>query len=245
MPECVHAFVEWLHRWQEFIGGLIGAAGAVWAVYLTLGKQRKEETKKVSSAVATEVAALVKYVIGAVEICIEIAKGARRVPQTDAGYIVRKVLAKPTVYNAVADRVGLLPHPDATTQFYFRIEEVKAAASAVETAVKFQWTPGIGGSPPLMTEGPCVADCGHPHHSFTASATNPLRHEIRATVRAAGTGDHRQTNRRMLGNGEGRFPGRRVLYQCGSTLTQCRPLLSPRKPTRERTSRKVALGRFR
>jgi hypothetical protein len=151
MPECVHAFVEWLHRWQEFIGGLIGAAGAVWAVYLTLGKQRKEETKKVSSAVATEVAALVKYVIGAVEICIEIAKGARRVPQTDAGYIVRKVLAKPTVYNAVADRVGLLPHPDATTQFYFRIEEVKAAASAVETAVKFQWTPGIGGSLPLMT----------------------------------------------------------------------------------------------
>lgn len=151
MPECVHAFVEWLHRWQEFIGGLIGAAGAVWAVYLTLGKQRKEETKKVSSAVATEVAALVKYVIGAVEICIEIAKGARRVPQTDAGYIVRKVLPKPTVYNAVADRVGLLPHPDATTQFYFRIEEVKAAASAVETAAKFQWTPGIGGSPPLMT----------------------------------------------------------------------------------------------
>jgi hypothetical protein len=44
----------------------------------------------------------------------------------------------------------LLPHPDATTQFYLRIEEVKAAASAVETAVKFQWAPGIG-PPPLMT----------------------------------------------------------------------------------------------
>jgi hypothetical protein len=151
MPECLHALVEWLHRWQEFIGSLIGAAGAVWAVYLTLGKQRKEETRKVSSAVATEVAALVKYVIGAVEICIEIAKGGRNVPQTDAGYIVRRVLAAPTVYNAVADRVGLLPHPDATTQFYLRIEEAKAATSAVETAVKFHWSPGIGGPPPLMT----------------------------------------------------------------------------------------------
>ena len=77
MPEYLHAFVEWLHRWQEFIGGLIGAAGAVWAVYLTLGKQRREEIVKVSSAVATEIAALVKYIIGAVEICIEIANGAK------------------------------------------------------------------------------------------------------------------------------------------------------------------------
>jgi hypothetical protein len=51
----------------------------------------------------------------------------------------------------VADRIGLLPHPDATTQFYLRIAEAKAAASAVETAVKFQWAPGIGGPPPLMT----------------------------------------------------------------------------------------------
>ena len=72
-------------------------------------------------------------------------------PQTDAGYIVRKVLAEPTVYNAVADRIGLLPHPDATTQFYLRIAEAKAAASAVETAVKFQWAPGIDGPPPLIT----------------------------------------------------------------------------------------------
>ena len=61
MPECVYAFVQWLHEWQEFFGGLIGAAGAaggaVWAVYLTLGKQRKDETNNVTSAVVTEVTA--------------------------------------------------------------------------------------------------------------------------------------------------------------------------------------------
>jgi len=116
MPDCVHAFVQWLHEWQDFfggfLGGLVGAVGAIYAVYLTLRKQRKDETNNVTSAVVTEVTALAKYVVGAVEVCIEVAKGERRVPQTDAAYIVRKLFAPPTVYNAVADRIGLLPHPD-------------------------------------------------------------------------------------------------------------------------------------
>jgi hypothetical protein len=150
MPECVHVFVQWLHEWQDFFGGLIGAGGAVWAVYLTLGKQWKAETENVTSAVATEVTAFAKYVIGAVEICIDICKQVRAVPQTNATYIVRKLFAPPTVYNAVADRIGLLPHPDATTQFYMRLEEVKAATSAIEMAVKFQWAPGQG-PPPLIS----------------------------------------------------------------------------------------------
>jgi hypothetical protein len=150
MPECVHAFVHWLHEWQDFFGGLIGAVGAIFAVYLTLGKQRKDETNNVTSAVVTEVTALAKYVMGALDICIEVAKGQRRVPQTDAAYIVRKLFAAPTVYNAVADRIGLLPHPDATTQFYMRLEEVKASTGAIEMAVKFQWAPGMG-PPPLIS----------------------------------------------------------------------------------------------
>ncbi len=146
MLECVHAFFHWLHEWQDFFGGLIGAVGAIFAVYLTLGKQRKDETNNVM----TEVTALAKYVMGALDICIEVAKGQRHVPQTDAAYIVRKLFAAPTVYNAVADRIGLLPHPDATTQFYMRLEEVKASTSAIEMAVKFQWAPGMG-PPPLIS----------------------------------------------------------------------------------------------
>jgi hypothetical protein len=46
MPDCVHAFVQWLHEWQDFfggfLGGLVGAVGAIYAVYLTLRKQRKD-----------------------------------------------------------------------------------------------------------------------------------------------------------------------------------------------------------
>jgi hypothetical protein len=177
MPECVNAFVHWLHEWQDFFGGLIGAVGAIFAVYLTLGKQRKDETNNVTSAVVTEVTALAKYVMGALDISIEVAKGQRHVPQTDAAYIVRKLFAPATVYNAVADRIGLLPHPDATTQFYMRLEEVKASASAIEMAVKFQWAPGMG-PPPLITRdivapiadmlitalqlaGPIIAEAAH------------------------------------------------------------------------------------
>jgi hypothetical protein len=155
MPECVHAFVQWLHDWQDFfggfLGGFVGAVGAIFAVYLTLGKQRKTETENVTSAVVIEVTAFAKYVISAVEICIDISRQVRRVPQTDAAYIVRKLFAAPTVYNAVADRIGLLPHPDATTQFYMRLEEVKAATSAIEMAVKFQWAGSGLGPPPLIS----------------------------------------------------------------------------------------------
>jgi len=59
----------------SLVGGLVGAGGAVWAVFLTLSRQRREETIKVAEAVRTEVAALVKYIIGAIEICQEIKTG--------------------------------------------------------------------------------------------------------------------------------------------------------------------------
>jgi hypothetical protein len=123
----------------------------VFAVYLTLGKQRKDETVKVSSAVTTEVTALAKHIMGAIDKCITIATGTRHVPQTHASYIVQTLEAEPTVYNAVADRIGLLPRPDATTQFYLRIAEAKAGAAAVQEAVKLTWAPGIGGPPPPIT----------------------------------------------------------------------------------------------
>jgi hypothetical protein len=115
-----------------------------------IGGKAISELDPMSSAVVTEVTALSKYIMGAIEVCIELATGKRHVPQTDATYIVRKLFAPPTVYNAMADRIGLLPHPDATTQFYMRLEEVKAATSAIEMAVKFQWAPGMG-PPPLIT----------------------------------------------------------------------------------------------
>jgi hypothetical protein len=63
----------------SLIGGIVGAGGAVWAVFLALSRQRQEETAKVAEAVRTEVTTLVKYAIGAVEICEQIKKGVIKV----------------------------------------------------------------------------------------------------------------------------------------------------------------------
>ncbi len=117
----------------SFIGGIIGAGGAVWAVYLAISRQRNEEIIKVSDAVRTEVTAFVKYVIGAVVVCQQIKKGLVKIPRQDARYIAKSFWGDPIIYPAVADRVGLLPHPHATTEFYMRLSEVRSMLEALRT----------------------------------------------------------------------------------------------------------------
>lgn len=116
----------------SFIGGIIGAGGAVWAVHLTIARQRNEEIERVGDAVRTEVTAFVKYVIGAVEICQQIKDGLK-IPRQDARYIAKNFWGDPIIYPAVADRVGLLPHPQATTEFYMRLSEVRGMLEALRT----------------------------------------------------------------------------------------------------------------
>jgi hypothetical protein len=116
----------------SFVGGLIGAAGAVVAVYLAISSQRKEESAKVTAAIRTEVASLTTYVLGAVKICQGIADGSQKIPSQDASYILRKIWGEPIVYAAVADRVGLLPHSNATVQFYMRLAEAKAMLESLQ-----------------------------------------------------------------------------------------------------------------
>jgi hypothetical protein len=111
----------------SLIGGMVGAAGAVWAVFLALSRQREEETHKVADAVRLEVTALVKYLIGAVEACQQIARNEVLIPRQDAGVIAKVITAGAIVFPAVADRIGLLPHPQATVEFYLRMAEAKAA----------------------------------------------------------------------------------------------------------------------
>jgi hypothetical protein len=122
---------EVINALASFAGGLVGAIGAVAAVYLALSAQRKDESTKVSAAVMTEVASLTTYVIGAIRICQGITTGEQRIPARDATYIIRKISAEPVIYTAVADRIGLLPHPNATAQFYMRIAEAKAMVESM------------------------------------------------------------------------------------------------------------------
>ena len=124
----------------SFIGGIVGAGGAVWAVFLTLSQQRRDETEKVAEAVQTEVTTLVKYAIGAVSICEQIKRGIIKVPRQDAHYIVKNLAGDPVIYHAVADRVGLLRHPHATVEFYMRILEAKVMVEMLRTKTD---VPGI------------------------------------------------------------------------------------------------------
>jgi hypothetical protein len=116
------------------IGGIVGAGGAVFAVYLTLAQQRSEDSAKVRAAVRIEVTTFAKYAIGALDVCQQIANRIITVPMSDAPYITES-LVSPVVYPAVADRIGLLPHAQQTIEFYQRIAEAKAMTEAMRNKI--------------------------------------------------------------------------------------------------------------
>lgn len=60
-----------------------------------INRQRVEEIANVRAAVRIEVTAFVKYMIGAVELCEQIAKGAVKIPRQDARYIAKNFWGDP------------------------------------------------------------------------------------------------------------------------------------------------------
>ncbi len=89
---------------------------------------------KVRTAVRTEVTTYTKYVIGTLKLCQQIANGIS-IPMSEAEYVGR-ALIPPIIFPAVADRVALLPYPQATIEFYMRVEEAKANLSAMRMKVQ-------------------------------------------------------------------------------------------------------------
>jgi hypothetical protein len=141
------------------IGGMIGAGGAVYAVYMTLTRQRREDIAKVCSAVRIEVTTYCKHVIGALNICEQIATKGLTVPMQDAVYVA-KSLVEPIIYPAVADRIGLLPHPQATIEFYMRIGEAKAMLLAMQMKTNSPSAVNVSAIPLIApANAEAVADC--------------------------------------------------------------------------------------
>jgi hypothetical protein len=116
----------------SLIGGIFGAGAAVGAVFILIWRETRDEAKKVEVAVRVEITTLVKYVIGALETCKNIKTGTVQIPRQDALYIVKNFANDPVIYPAVADRIGLLPHPQATTEFYMRIAETRAMVEMLQ-----------------------------------------------------------------------------------------------------------------
>jgi hypothetical protein len=122
---------EWVAALGGILGGIVGAGGAILAVYVSITGQRKEDTANVRAAVRTEVTTYSKYVIGALKTCEEVATQIKSIPTVNAEY-VGKNLADPVIYPAVSDRIGLLLSPQATIEFYMRVAEAKSNLAAIK-----------------------------------------------------------------------------------------------------------------
>ena len=143
------------------IGGLVGAIAAVMTVYLTIKTQRIEEAIKISHAVRIEMQNLAKYIVGAIDLCIKIQNRSITIPRQDATYITKNFSFEPVVYPAIADRIGLLPHPEATVGFYMRIAEAKAMLEMLSKAHEISSTTNVSApqEPINSTNVQPVVDC--------------------------------------------------------------------------------------
>jgi shikimate 5-dehydrogenase len=101
----------------SLLGGIVGAGGAVIAVYFLIAKQRREEAKRVTDAVRREIVEFTKMLIEALKIC-ELIKSGLTVSRKNSHSIL--INAEPIIYKAVADRISLLHHPQLVVSFYGR-----------------------------------------------------------------------------------------------------------------------------
>jgi hypothetical protein len=110
------------------IGGAIGAGGAGYSVYYSMTRQREDETQKVSKAVLAEMAVIVKYVIGHLNLCEMIVSGFH-LPKTELRTAL--LTPEPIVYRAVADKISRLPRPIQVINFYTRMAEVDGIVTVI------------------------------------------------------------------------------------------------------------------
>ncbi|MFA6204770.1 MAG: hypothetical protein WC689_01005 [Methylocystis sp.] len=129
----VIAFIAALVAYRAGVHQANATREAAWLQITAIDRQRNDEITNVRDAVRVEITAFVKYVMGAIDLCAQISKGAVKIPRQDARYIAKNFWGDPVIYPAVADRVGLLPNAHAITQFYMRISEVKGMLEALRT----------------------------------------------------------------------------------------------------------------
>ena len=118
-----------LTDWGSILGGIIGAAGAVGAVYFLIVRQRHEEANNVSNAIRREIIECCKIVMSALSICEHIKSGDVEIKKKNAHLIM--VPLDPIVYRAIADRVGLLPYSQNVVSFYMRMVEIQQTIQVI------------------------------------------------------------------------------------------------------------------
>lgn len=101
---------------------MITAGGAAFAVYLAIRGQRSEDQMRIRGAVLREVIEFSRLILGHLETYDSIGLGRMELPGPKL--IGAIVVPAPTIYPAIADRIGLLPSPQIVVAFYCRIAEI-------------------------------------------------------------------------------------------------------------------------
>ena len=113
---------EIIGAFASILGGIIGAAGAAVAVYLTLAGQRKEDRARIRSALVREVIEFSRLAVGHLETCENIRAGVIALPVPKLAQAMQ--MPSPIIYPAVADKIGLLSSPQSVVAFYAQIVEI-------------------------------------------------------------------------------------------------------------------------
>ena len=132
------------------LGGLIGAAGTAFAVYLTLVSQRRDEAEKVEAALRTEVSEFGRLAVGALAPCESVITGEYKIPLRDLPALV--AMPDPVVYRATADRISRLPYGSLLVTFHARIAESVQMATILAVTARPVINPGGPPTEPLLDD---------------------------------------------------------------------------------------------
>lgn len=120
---------EFLAAIGSILGGIVGAGGAIAAVYFLIDQQRAEDKLRIGEAISKEVIVFTKIVIESLKICRFIKLGEIVVEKKNARSMMMH--AEPVIYKGVADRIGLYPYGQAVVEFYTKVIQVQEALRVI------------------------------------------------------------------------------------------------------------------
>jgi hypothetical protein len=102
------------------LGGLIGAGGSAFAVYLTIAGQRRDEAEKIEASIRAEVSEFARLALGLHEVCEQVLKGYE-IPLRDLPGIM--YMPQAAVFGSTADRISRLSYGPLVVILHARIAE--------------------------------------------------------------------------------------------------------------------------
>lgn len=126
---------DWASAVSGLLGTVIGFVGAAASAFLLFERQTQDEADRIYEAVVREVAEFSRFTVGNLSTCREMRGGNIAILRDGLPRIMG--VPAPTVYPAVADRIGLLHAPQPVVAFYNRIVEAGRMVEIV--AMKYQW----------------------------------------------------------------------------------------------------------